>query len=397
VGYGSSGVKDGALTRAEIWAPLWRRAAGYREIQAFLREGRASLDGRPAQNGLEFAQAACGLGVDRGIKGFVRYNLLKRRGDSYIALPAGQFDAGYRAESDLARNLSAVVAEMDRRLKKDAPGEYESLRRQVDEAMYRMLLRSHEDTVADTAACVGRLQKWILSAGKAFPAREKLSRDWVVHLSGVAEARVAAAVAGIWQRDVGAFREHLDRENARFCWVGASLAERMSRVLERRIQIADAEGIRRNPLGSAYRAPLKDAAMFLEESLDDERIEDLLFAFTMVDWRGGEWIPSRSDDEIEIWPVYALLKHLFLTDLVEVPEGEEYLRGDLRVLAALRTGDIEGPAKMATRRLQNAGLLPVEVSYTGGFDAVRLAGALLIPVPYHAAMRRILKSRDKEK
>jgi len=29
------------------------------------------------------------LGVDRGIAGFMRYSLLKRRGDSYVALASG--------------------------------------------------------------------------------------------------------------------------------------------------------------------------------------------------------------------------------------------------------------------------------------------------------------------
>ena len=92
VGYGSAAAKDKEAARAEIWAPIWERRATYAELKTLLREGRASVDGKPAQNGLEFAEAACMLGVDRGITGFLRYNLLKRRGDSYIALPVGSFE-----------------------------------------------------------------------------------------------------------------------------------------------------------------------------------------------------------------------------------------------------------------------------------------------------------------
>ena len=393
VGYGSASAKDGALARAEIWAPVWDRPAGYAEIKALLREGRAAVNGKPAQNGLEFAQAACMLGVDRGIKGFVRYNLLKRRGDSYIALPAGRFAVHERKESDLARELTALLDEADWQLK-DAPAEYDSLRRQVDEAMYDMLLRGGEATVQDLAACVGRLHKWILTTGKAVQFRRKLSREWVAQLRGVREARVAAALAGIRHRDAGAFRDHLDRTNGQFAWTGASLAERMTRVLERRILLGDAQGLRHNALGSAYRASPRDAVMFLEGSLDDELIEDLLFAFTLVDWRRGDPIGAESVDEVEIWPVYALLKHLFLAEPVRGPEGDLYLRGDLGVLAALRAGEMERAAQIGARRLQNAGLLPVNASYLGGFDCLRLAGSLLIPVPYHAAMRRILKSGE---
>src|ERR1017187_644064 len=59
VGYGSASGKDGELARAEIWAPIWDTPIRYVELRALLREGRAAVNGRPAQNGLEFAQAAC--------------------------------------------------------------------------------------------------------------------------------------------------------------------------------------------------------------------------------------------------------------------------------------------------------------------------------------------------
>ena len=89
VGYGSASRADEA--RAEVWTPLWGRPVRYSELRVLLREGRASIQGRPAKNTLEFAEAAASLGVDRGIDQFVRYSLLKRRGDSYVALPVGTF------------------------------------------------------------------------------------------------------------------------------------------------------------------------------------------------------------------------------------------------------------------------------------------------------------------
>ena len=94
-GYGSASEKVDA--RAEVWAPLWRGHIRYAELKTLLREGRATVDGRAATTALEFAEAVRSLGVDRGIDRFVRYSLLKRRGDSYVALPTGTFAAGYRA------------------------------------------------------------------------------------------------------------------------------------------------------------------------------------------------------------------------------------------------------------------------------------------------------------
>jgi CRISPR-associated protein Csx17 len=396
VGYGSASGKegkDGKLGRAEIWVPIWETPTRYAELRALLREGRAAVNGRPAQNGLEFAQAACMLGVDRGLSGFVRYNILRRRGDSYIALPTGQFRVTERREADLARELTVLLEEADRQLK-DAPAECVSLRRQIDEAMYNLLLRGGASTVQDLAACTGRWQRWVLTSGNPVRLSRRLSRAWVAELKETPAARVAAALAGIWHREAGGFRDHLDRVNGRFAWTGGDLAERMAQVLERRVMLGDALGIRPNPLGSAYRASTRDAVMFLEGSLDDALIEDLLFAFTLVDWRRGEVIGGPSSGNVEVWPVYALLKHLFLAQSVGGPEGDLYLKGDLSVLAALRAEDVSQAARIGLRRLQNVGLMPVDTNYLGGFKPMRLAASLLIPVPYDAALRRICRSGE---
>jgi CRISPR-associated protein Csx17 len=388
IGYGSASANDRALARAEIWTPLWSRPARYAELKALLREGRAAVDSKPAQNGLEFAQAACMLGVDRGISGFVRYNLLKRRGDSYIALPAGRFTVTERRETDLVRQLTPLLEEADWQLG-DGPAGYEGLRRQVDEAIYALLLRGGPDALRNVAASVGRLYRRILTMGKAVRISKRLGQAWLGELAHCPEARIAAAVAGIWHPEVGAFRNHLERTSAQFSWSGTNLAERMTRSLERRILLMEAKGIKHNPLGSSYRASARDVVLFLEESLDDELIEDLMFAFTLVDWRGADPIGPQSEDEVDVWPVYALLKHLFLPNSVSTPGGEVYLTGDLGVLAALSAGDVGQAARIAVRRLQNAGVLPVEADYRAGFDGMRLAASMLIPVPYSAALRQI--------
>jgi CRISPR-associated protein Csx17 len=389
VGYGSASSSDSALARAEIWAPIWERPARYAELKSLLREGRAAINGKPAQNGLEFAQAACMLGVDRGICGFVRYNLLKRRGDSYIALPAGRFQVQERSEADLVRQLTPLLDEIDRQMK-DGPAGYESLRRRVDEAVYALLLRGGADGIRDVAAALGRLYRRILTTGKAVRISKRLGQEWLIQLAYCPEARIAAAVAGIWHPDVGGFRSHLDQTSTQFAWSGTNLAERMTHALERRVMLADVRGSKHNPLGSSYRANIEDTMRFLEESLDEEIIEDLLFAFTFVDWAKNTGpINSPSEDEVEVWPVYAILKQLFLPNSISTPGGDVFLTGDLSVLAALRAGDVGQAARVAIRRLQNVGLRPIEANYQAGFDGMRLAACLLIPVPYSAALRQI--------
>lgn len=398
VGYGSAAAKDAEAARAEIWAPIWDRPATYGELRVLLREGRAAVDGRPAQNGLEFAEAACMLGIDRGIAGFMRYSLLKRRGDSYVALPVGQFAVQERSESDLVRELNGILEAIDRQMK-SPPAEFASLRRQVDEAMYNVLLRGGGDALGDLAASVGRLYRRILLTGNEVRIGARLSLKWVTTLSsttGATEARIAAALAGMWDRDAPPMLEHLNRASSNFSWTGVTVAERMARTLERRVMLSEQRGMSRNPLGSSYRAGIGDATLFLEGSVDDERIEDLLFAFTLIDWRKGGPGDTKGREDVGVWPVYALLKHLFLSEQIETGDGEKYLMADLGVLAALTADDVAAAARAASRRLQNAGLLRAEMSETGGFDGMRLAAALLIPVPFGSSMRRFSKVKSGE-
>jgi CRISPR-associated protein Csx17 len=394
VGYGSAAAKDADSARAEIWAPIWDRRATYGELRALLREGRAAVDGRPAQNGLEFAEAACMLGVDRGIAAFMRYNLLKRRGDSYVALPVGRFEVKDRSESDLVRELNGMLDAISWQVK-SPPAEVASLRRQVEEGMYNVLLRGAE-AMEDLAASVGKLHRRILLTGKEVHIPASLSRSWVSKLASTsAEARIAAALAGMWDRNAPGMVEHLDRANGNFSWTGATVEERMARTLERRVLLAEQRGLDRNPLGSAYRASIGDATLFLEGSVDDERIEELLFAFTLVNWRKDNSGESKGWEDVGVWPVYALLKHLFFAEQVETGEGNKYLMADLGVLAALTAGDVGQAVRIGARRLQNAGILRADMQDAGGFDGMRLAAALLIPVPYGTAMQNLFRAKQE--
>jgi CRISPR-associated protein Csx17 len=189
--------------------------------------------------------------------------------------------------------------------------------------------------------------------------------------------------------------EHLDRANGNFSWTGATVEERMARTLERRVLLAEQRGLDRNPLGSAYRAGIGDATLFLEGSVDDERIEELLFAFTLVNWRKGDSGESKGWEDVGVWPVYALLKHLFFAEQVEIGEGKKYLMADLGVLAALTAGDVGQAVRTGARRLQNAGLLRADMEDPGGFDGMRLAAALLIPVPYGTAMQNLFRAKQE--
>jgi CRISPR-associated protein Csx17 len=387
VGYGSAGDQDKTAARAEIWTPLWWKPARYAEIKVLLREGRATLDSKPAATGMEFAEAACNLGVDRGIRQFVRYSLLKRRGDSYIALPAGRFPVGYRREADLVRELTPILEDVDYRFR-DAPGSYQSPRRRLDEAIFQLLTTGGRPALLDVAAALGRLYKWILMSGKPFPVRSRVSVAWAAQLNDSTEARIALALAGISDRDVGGIQSNLDRSDHQFAWTGRDLPARLVSVLERRSLTAEQRAASRNPFASTRPAPVRDIAPFIEGSVDDELIEDLLFSFLLLE-RKDTGLAAVVDPQ-EVWPVYALLKHLFLSRAVTSGDGAVHLRADLNVLSLLARDDVRGAAEIAIRRLRIAGLSPLEVEYEGGIHAQRLAAALLIPVTYTNSLRKLV-------
>jgi CRISPR-associated protein Csx17 len=150
IGYGSAEAGDEDVARAEIWMPTWERPARYEEFRVLLREGRVEWSGRPVNNGLEFAKAAASLGTGRGITAFVRYSLLKRRGDSFVALPIGRVPVHERKDSDLLQELDQILDAVDRFARgfksNSPPAQFASRRRQIDATIYEFALHGRNDS-----------------------------------------------------------------------------------------------------------------------------------------------------------------------------------------------------------------------------------------------------------
>lgn len=400
VGYGSAAEKDEATARAEIWTPLWSRPARWGEIRSLLREGRASLDGKNVENGLEFAQAAASLGVDRAISGFVRYSLQKRRGDSYIALPTGKFGVSQRALSDLARELGPILEQAERAVRgrgKEVPNSWPPLVRKVEEAEYSVLLRDTPELLVDLAAAVGCMHRWLLSREVETWLPRRLREDWIACCAPRAEVRIAAALASL-EGSGGGIRCNLARSHKDFSWTGRDLAERMLSTLRRRMLAAGggSEEAPRTPFQASYRASLADVNRFLEGEVNDGLIDDLLHAFVLVERTPRR--PAEADRE-QPWPAYALLKLLFLPDSLRGPEGDIRLTPDPRIAPLLsgargaRGDAIAEACAMARRQLRVAGFAPVDGEFLSGLDPRRLGAALLIPV---AAVERLIRSATTE-
>jgi CRISPR-associated protein Csx17 len=381
VGYGSANDKDQVTARAEIWAPLWERAARFAEIRALLREGRAAVNGRPARTGFEFAQAAASLGVDRAISRFMRYSIVKRRGDSYVALPAGRFPVQYRRNADLIGELTSVVRAGEQAARDagdSAANSWRPLRREVEEASYRTLLHDSPEDLRDAAAALGAIHIWLLKRGKTVPGL--LSEPWIKRCAKskqtAAEVYIAAALAGIRSHpEAGPLRDNLLSGGPHFSWTGRDLPERMLATLRRRSMCASESD--RSPFSSTFLAAPSDVAMFINGDVDDVLIERLIHAFLLV--KGSRGI-SESDDEQIPWPVYCLLKQLFAAGKLDTPKGEVRIKPDLAIPALLSAGRTAEAAGIAARRLRILGLTPTITGMGEHADPVRLGAALLIPV-----------------
>lgn len=427
VGYTSSCDGDNRSARAEIWAPLWNNPTGYREIRSFLSEGRADVGRRPAANGIEFAEAASSFGVDRGVSEFVRYMLLKRRGDSYVALPTGRFPVRMRTESDLIRELNPLLMSVDGFLRgfkgEGPPARFSFARKGVDDAIYALLIHGGATYVKYLVAAIGRLER--LTAQRGGESVPKLSRPisglsprWIAAADdGSIEVRIAAGLASIGPTgEVGPIRANLAPVNpgkpwtwstgrGQTSWEGNSLTTRLTSVLTRRMMDAQRLGTESNPLWGAIRLSPKDISALIEGAIDESLIEDLLFGFTWIRWGDAEAVRAVREDLRWGKPIaerlvprsWALLKLLFLPGEITA-DGETFvIKPEPSIVPLLKANRINDACNIAGRRLSSVGLAPITPKFPDGTDGVRIAAALLLPIRgEQEIMRLILNPREKK-
>jgi CRISPR-associated protein Csx17 len=392
VGYGSAAEKEQGTARAEIWMPLWSRPARFEEIQHLLREGRAEIGRRQASNGIQFAEAATTLGVDRGIEAFARYSLVKRRGDSYVALPAGRFPVRYLKATDLLQDLDPYLARLAKGLPQ-IPARIGSARRNVDRAVYEFVLRGTETEFREIIAALGRLEMevWLRSTrreGTEMRFRPRpLRPEWLLFAGGSIEMRVATALASVARSgDVADIGDQI-RGGA---WIGRSVAARLASVLHRRMIEAERGGSKQNPVFGWVRLSAADISAFCEGATGDDDIEALLFGLTLVDWaheharKACGQLQHRWSGPVTDRPVsraWALLKHVFLPGEYITRSGQKIaIRAEPRIVPLLIANRASEACAIAQARLRASGLPPLKVELGLGEEGIRLAGALLVPL-----------------
>lgn len=433
VGYNSSSNADKPSKKdkrkpAEIWVPLWRQPVCYSELRSFFCEGRADVGKKTATSGIEFAEAASSLGIDRGVSEFVRYSLLKRRGDSFVALPAGRFSVQERSESDLVRELDPLLRRIDRFLrdfKKEPPAQFISARRQLDEALFNLLLHGGPNYVKSLLSALGRMEQLValrdLSKKPMLNAPlYGLSPRWLIEADdGSIEIRLATSLASIGGTGgVGPIRANLEsvdpekprawaKSKGQFAWQGSSLAMKMASTLQRRIMDAQRLNCKFNPLYGDIPLEAEDIEAFIEGDVDEKQVEDLLFGLALVRWDERKGVHDAREKLMDRWAIpatsriisrsWSLLKLVFLPDLAELPGGDEVkIRPEPSILPLLLAGRIGDSCIVAQRRLYAAGLAPIRSRFPEDNNGARIAAALLLPLRSHQKIAELVLRKKEQ-
>jgi len=399
VGFSSSSPGDDG--RAETWLPIWTRPTSFAELRYLFGEGRSEIGRKPARDGIDFARAAGTLGVDRGIDGFIRYTILKRRGDNYVALPTGRIEVHHKPVLRLLDDLNPIRGSLDIFLRrfKNVPAAFATARRGIDEALYACCESPDAQRFTTLVRALGRMEQFVAQRDRSKkPALNRplhgLSPTWVSACDdGSTELRIASALAAIAPTGkVGSFRANMAgtdpshsqawaKGHGQTRWHGNSLVERLAGVLVQRFMDADRLSAPHAPLDAYLRLHPLDVVPFIEGETDDEQIEELLWGFTLVDWwkDGREPLAAR-------WRAPAgrgVLPRSYC--LLRVLLSPEPVRGvsiplESRVLPLLRAGRTAEACRIAVGRLRSSDLDPFEVAYEASSKSLRLLAALLLPV-----------------
>ncbi len=413
-GFSSDTPQEGG--RAETWFPTWERPAALPEIRHLFGEGRAAVGKKPAATGVDFSRAVKTLGVDRGIKGFERYVFLERRGQGYyVAVPANRTDVAYVPQLQILEELDPIRQRISRFLRgfKNPPATFEAANHAVETAIFACCQKPDPRQFSELIAALGRMERLFAERDRSRkPALESpltgLSPRWIELCDdGEVEVRIAGALASIGRTGaVGPLRSNLaeiDPEKpwqwssgkGDRVWRGNSFQERLSNVLARRIMDAARRSAHHPPLYGMISVPVADIMRFLYRECEDNRIERLLWGFSLIDWKkgGAKRIRARWRGSLTRLPIsrtYGLLKLLHTAH----PIRDIRIRGEGRIVPLLMAGRTSEACEIAARRLRISGLPVFDVRFEPTEDPIRLAASLLIPVRNPKTLERIVLKKQ---
>lgn len=402
-GFSSSSVKT--KSAGEIWLPLWSQPASLREVRRLLGEGRATLNRCQAANALDFAQSIASLGVERGIEQFERYSFLERRGESYVALPAGRLSVRYRPEVSLLEPVTRwlELSKHKKDKKKEEPATLTSARRQLSAALFACAHTPdvyHFQAVSRALAHMDALPN--LSTLLKAPCSD-LSDSWIsVCDDAKPEVRIAAALASLKrEKKLGSLRAQIapidpyyqsrwaEKEDQYVCGRATSL-EFIGKLFLHRLLLAQRFGV--TPFNASVNLQPADLMPLLQNTVDFALLQDLVRAFSLVQshslpecWKK----PLRSQ---RLPHALALLKLLYTPLPNDCGLDTKRLHPELRIARLVQANRLEEACMLAAQRVRIAGgtgiYLPASFAESvRGMSSASVLACLAVPVDSRALLR----------
>ena len=317
-GHGSDVL--GEKSRGELWMPLWESPTSLVELKVLFSEGRVTVGGRTARDGVDFARALGSLGVDRGLSQFQRFSLTERKGNNYLATPTGRYVVSRRPEVELLNHVDRWLGRFQDKTRRDkTPARVREAARRLDETILSAVRQPSPMRAAQLLMELGRCARALQGSlawtrGSEVEPLPALSPEWLARANdGSVEFRLAAALASLSGRPSGGVlpvtRGHLspvkvNQRGGRWRVTWADAVERdvawshgdptgsMNAIIHRRLLKAEGRW-----LGGRVVAPLDDVMAFIDGQIDLRRFEALVWGAALIDWsRVGE-LP----DEALVW------------------------------------------------------------------------------------------------
>lgn len=415
VGYASAADSDEDEARCEMWMPLWGKPTSLAELSAIFSEGRAQVRGRPAKTGIDFAQAAVTLGIDRGISAFQRYGFQVRNGLAYFATPLDRIIVRRNARADLLADIEHWYERLSQkagsRANPEPPASISRALKHVERRIVDLCRDDSRERLQSLLIALGGAERALARSFKWTTASylkplQGLRMQWIEAADdGSPEFRLAQSVAGMRARfgkETVWFRQHLEpvevgssesRTWASWCeipgndvaWHDGDLVVALFAILGRRLVRAQQSGVQGWPDWSPCAARFHDITAFIEGRTDNARLGDLIWGMSLVDWttnaQSAESVsqmqPQVSAERLAPSAFYSLLRLCFRRSHGEA----DAIPLVPAILKRAMNGDGKAAAEMAARRLRACGKMPlVKDLPVQGVNARRTVASILFPI-----------------
>ncbi len=427
VGYASAAGTDEADARCEMWMPLWSEPTKLGELRSIFSEGRAQVRGRSARNGVDFAQAAVTLGVDRGIGSFQRYGFQVRNGLSYFATPLDRVMVRRNAHADMLADIEPWHDRLRQKAgpRAEPPASIGRALNQVERRIFEVCRQGTAANVQSLLAALGATQR---ALGRSFKWTTEnylrplhgLGVRWLaVSDDASPEFRLAQSLAATraWVgNETLWFRQHLeplsmgsnrdrswaswaDQPTNDIAWHDGDLSEALNAILMRRMIRLGQSGARGWPDWSPRPASLEDITAFIEGRVNEPLLADLIWGLALVDWARVPEVQQRTVTTEAIPSSFYAMLRLCLRRASH--RGEET---SIPLVPAIFhraiAGDGSAASELAARRLQASGYAPlVRKLPVAGHISRRTAASMLFPIApsdFRILEHMILKQQNEQ-